>query len=110
MWVELKAPGGRPSEAQTIVGAAIQTAGHQWGWCNSVVGYAEMLKRWGVPLAPMAIVNAAHKDAVLASAAIRREEAKTGSPSKKRTSRPRAPKPSARKLAAAQRANDLWRV
>ncbi len=28
---------------------------------------------------------------------------------KKRTSRPRAPKPSARKLAAAQRANDLWR-
>lgn len=109
MWVELKAPGGRPSEAQALVGAAIQTAGHKWGWCNSVVGYAEMLKRWGVPLSPIAILNAVHKDAILTSASIRREESKTGAPSKKRAFRPRAPKPSARALAAAQRANDLWK-
>ena len=91
--VELKAPGNKPTERQTQVGTAIQNAGGIWGWCDSVAGYAAILRVAGVPLMMSADLAAQHSDAVLASAAIRREEGKTG-----KVSKARAPKPTPARL------------
>lgn len=91
--IELKAPGGRLTEQQLRVGDAIQGAGHGWGWCDSVSGYARILDRLGIPLLQNWDLGAASHDATLASAAIRSEEKKTGRPSKAR-----APKPSAARI------------
>ena len=91
--VELKAPGNKPTERQTQVGTAIQNAGGIWGWCDSVAGYAAILRVAGVPLMMSADLAAQHSDAVLASAAIRREEARTG-----KVSKARAPKPTPARL------------
>lgn len=93
--VELKAAGKKPDTggAQEQVGAAIQAAGHCWGWCNSVIGYRALLLAFGVPLDLNSEVRALHHDVTLASAVIRREEDKTGVVSKKRSrSRKAAPR------------------
>lgn len=95
--IELKAPRKTPDENQEQVGAVIQEAGHFWGWCDSVAGYCALLVRAGVPLGPLAALNAERKDAVLEGAAIRREEARTGKVSRKRYRG--AEKPSAAKIA-----------
>jgi hypothetical protein len=98
--IELKAKDKKPEPGgdQEKVGAVIQTSGHLWGWCDSVAGYCALLRRFGVVLGPYAAVKAEHHDLVLAGAAIKREEAKTGVPSKKRTYKPRSAKPSAGRI------------
>jgi hypothetical protein len=95
--IELEAPGNKPEPEQIEVGAVIQNSGHLWGWCDSVEGYCALLRRFGVPLNPYAETKAQHHDLVLRGAAIKREEAKTGAPSKKRYA-PRKVKPSAAKI------------
>lgn len=87
--VELKAGSNRPTEQQFRVGQAITIAGHTWRWCSSVLEYCRLLGALGVPLRPGAAVLAAHHDAVLAGAAIKREESRTGKPSAKRKPQPR---------------------
>lgn len=98
--IELKARGKEIVEGgnQERVGDVIQATGHLWGWCDTVVGYCALLTSFGVPLGRYAALNAERKDAVLEGAAIKREEAKTGVPSKKRYAKPRVPKPSATRL------------
>ena len=100
MAVELKAPGRKPTEAQYQVGEAIIRSGHHWDFADSVAGYMALLAGWGVALPPSAALNAEHKDAVLRSAAIRREESKTGKPSRART---RAAKPTMAQVARGNR-------
>jgi hypothetical protein len=82
--VELKAPGKRPTARQFEVGEAIKRSGHIWAWADSVESYAALLHGWGVPLIGRWDIAAQGHDATLAAAAIRREEAKTGKPSRKR--------------------------
>lgn len=84
--IELKAKGRElePDGVQEHVGAAIQAAGHLWDWTDTVVGYCAILRSAGVPLAPRAEFWAKHYDAVLAGAAIRKEETKTSRPSRRR--------------------------
>lgn len=84
--IELKAKGKKPvpGGVQEHVGAAIQAAGHIWAWCDSVTGYYLLLRSLRVPLDPRADFWAAHFDAVIEGAAIRREEGKTGKVSTRR--------------------------
>lgn len=103
--VELKAKGEKPEPGgnQEKVGAVIVTSGHLWGWCDTVAGYRALIIGFGVPVSPYSLVRAEHHDAVLAGAAIKREESKTGVPSKKRFSaRVQKPKPSAARLKATE--------
>lgn len=102
--VELKAGDNkvRSGDDQDRVGQAIRRAGHVWHWTNSVQGYAAILAEAGVLLSPDAQIKAMRADALLASAAIRREEAKTGAVSKKRYAAPEA-KPTAARLRKAER-------
>jgi hypothetical protein len=95
--IELKAPRKTPTENQERVGAVIQASGHFWGWCDSVAGYCALLIRAGVPLGAAAALNAERKDVVLESAAIRREEVRTGKVSRTRFGA--APRPSAAAVA-----------
>jgi hypothetical protein len=98
--IELKAKGKSVIDGsnQEIVGDAIRAAGHLWGWCDTVVGYYELLRSFGVQMGDYAAIKAESHDRVLLGAAIRREEAKTGVPAKARSYKPRAVKPSARAL------------
>lgn len=98
--IELKAKGEKPEAggAQEQVGAKIRECAHLWDWCDTVVGYCEIVAKFGVPVSNWARVRAAHHDGVLLAAAIRREEAKTGDPSVKRFAKPRAPKPTQAQL------------
>jgi hypothetical protein len=111
--IELKARDKEVEEGgnQERVGAVIKASGHLWGWCDSVVGYCALLRQFGVPLAPIATLRAEHHDLVLAGAAIKREETKTGVPSKKRTYKPQRVKPSASRIRKAEgmRGNGLLR-
>lgn len=96
--VELKALGNTPTEAQERVGADIQASGHIWGWCDTVTGYAAILRAAGVALRPHADMYAARHDATLTVAAARRKDAKAaGKPAGKRY-KPKVAKPSAAKL------------
>lgn len=83
--IELKVPGKRPDPYQEEVGKVIQTSGHYWGWCTSVAGYRLLLVSFGVPLGAMSLLHAEHHDLVLQGGEIKREEAKSGAPSKKRS-------------------------
>lgn len=98
--VELKAYGKKPEPGgdQERVGGVIQASGHLWAWCDTVAGYAAILVRFGVPLTPYALLRAEHFDGILQAAAIKREEAKTGKPSRKRSYKSRAAKPTAAQL------------
>jgi hypothetical protein len=86
--VELKAPGNKPTDAQEAVGAAIIAAGGCWGWTTTVEGYARFISECGIQLTNWAWLAAANADAILESAAIRRDETKTGKPSRKRVLKP----------------------
>ena len=92
----------RSGDNQDRVGQAIRRAGHVWHWTNSVEGYASILAREGVSLSGDAQIKAVRADALLASAEIRREEAKTGRVSRKRYAAPEA-KPTAARLRKAER-------
>lgn len=72
IWVELKAPGNKPSESQLEFAADVQRVGCLWYWADSVARYRECLIIAGVPLRPNAAIVAAHLDALLAGAAMRR--------------------------------------
>lgn len=96
--VELKAPGNTPTEQQEQVGADIQASGHVWGWCDTVTGYAAILRAAGVALHPRADIYAAGHDATLSNAMARRKEAKASGTIPARRSKPQAAKPSAAKL------------
>lgn len=100
--IELKAKGEKvkPGSNQELVGNAIIAAGGLWGWCDSVHGCMLFLHYAGVPLIGRWDLTAQHRDALLASAAIRRAE---GS----RSSKVRAaakPRPRAAALKAVARA------
>lgn len=103
--IELKARGKKvdPGSNQELVGHAIRGAGHFWNWCDSVLGYMELLNQAGVPLRGNWRLIAAGHDIVLESAAIRRKEAKTGAPSKKRLYKRWEEKPAPAKLKAVAR-------
>jgi len=105
IWVELKAPGNHPTDQQYEVGSAIKHSGHVWDWCDTVEGYATILARRGVRLTTDAHSKAMHADALLAAAAIRREEASTGKPSAKRFARVEK-KPTAAALKRRRSLND----
>jgi hypothetical protein len=92
--VELKAPGKRPTSRQFEVGEALRKAGATWAWCDSVEGYATILRSLDVPLTGRWDIAAQAHDATLAGAAIRREETRTGRVSKAR--RAYQPKPGPR--------------
>ncbi|NBV20342.1 VRR-NUC domain-containing protein [Janthinobacterium sp.] len=92
--VELKAPGGKLSDAQKKEGAAIQAAGGIWAWTTSVMGYGEILSANAVPMAANWPIQAAHHDAML-------EAAKAKVPAPKKARKPRAAKPSASRIARA---------
>lgn len=79
--VELKAPGGKLSEAQAREGAAIQAAGGVWAVAHSVTEYGEVLAANAVPLASNWRIQAAHHDAMLSASA-----AKVPAPKKARSS------------------------
>jgi hypothetical protein len=81
--IELKAPGGRPTDQQRRVGEAICAAGGMWTWVTSVTEYAAALVSAGVWLEPSAFIAAAGHDATLAGAAIKRAE-RTGTVSPRR--------------------------
>lgn len=83
--IELKAKGERvePGSTQERVGHAIQAAYGHWTWVDSVHDYMLYLNNIGIPLHGRWDLTAAHRDALLASAAIKREEA-GGVVSKKR--------------------------
>jgi hypothetical protein len=99
--IELKAKGRKvdADSNQERVGYAIQAAGGLWGWCDSVASFLHLLKTMGIPLVGAWQLTAANYDAVLESAAIRREEA-GGKVSKRRF---RAPKAPAAKIKASER-------
>jgi hypothetical protein len=102
--IELKAKDKKVEEGgnQERVGTVIQQSGHLWGWCDTVAGYCALLRQFGVMLSPMATLHAEHHDLVLAGAAIKREEAKTGAPSKKRSYKRQEAKPSASRVRKAE--------
>lgn len=83
--IELKAKGKTPDDDQIAFGVEVSAAGHLWHWADTVTRYFAFLDKWGVPLAPNWRIVCEHRDVLLASSAIRREEAKTGKPSKKRS-------------------------
>jgi len=101
IFIELKAKGRKvlPDSNQQKVGNDIRNAGHHWWWCDSVYDYLHTLQRFGVPLQGNWPVAAFNHDATLESAAIKREEAKTGTVSKRRYAR----KPPASKIKAVER-------
>ena len=102
-WCELKAPGKDPTATQRAIGVAISQAGHIWRWADSVEAYRSMLMAClEVPLSFDAKRRAEHADALLAAAAIRREEAKTGKVSPRRYAKPE-PKPTAGRLKKARK-------
>lgn len=92
--IELKAKGKKVAEdsQQDQVGKRIQASGGLWGWCDSVHGYAALLRAWDVPLIGAWEIAAEGHDATLLGAAIRREETKTGKVSKARSPRKSGPR------------------
>ena len=70
--VELKAPGGKLSEAQIREGALIRAAGGIWGVAYSVTEYGNFLSEHHVPLALNWAIQAAHHDAMLEAAALKK--------------------------------------
>lgn len=87
--VELKAPGGKPTDRQWERIFEIQQAGAWAGWCCSVEAYGELLEAWGVPLAPNWRLQAQHHDAVVDARAAKKPLTKK---------RAREPKPSAARV------------
>ncbi len=106
--VELKAPGNRPEHGgyQEQFRDRLRLVGAYWEWCDSVTGYGEILNAIGVVMDQRWRLIGAHHDATLSSAAIRRQEAKTGTLSKARTSKPREPRPTSAQVRRVQRVRD----
>lgn len=77
LWVELKAPGGKPDAAQLEVGQALRAVGCRWEWCTTVLSYCAILAEMGVPMAINAKVQALHHDGAVTSL-IAQAEAKRG--------------------------------
>ena len=77
LWVELKAPGSKPDEAQMEVGLALVAVGCRWEWCATVRSYWGVLADLGVPMAGNSSVQALHHDGAVASL-IAKAEAKRG--------------------------------
>jgi len=67
VWVELKAPGGKPDAAQLAVGEALRAVGCRWEWCTTVLSYCAILAEMGVPMARNATVQAMQHDGAVAS-------------------------------------------
>jgi len=90
MWVELKRPGERPDDAQEKFGTDVKEVGRIWGWTDSVIGYAQLIAAWGVPVSRWDFIRAEHLDAVLLGRAMK----EAGVVKVRKASKPRAPKPS----------------
>lgn len=101
IFVELKAEGKEVKDGsnQDKVGDAIKATGNHWYWTDTVAGYCQILRDLRVPLSNYAHLDAEGKDLTLRGAAIKREESRTGVPSKKRYYKPQAAKPSKKHLA-----------
>lgn len=101
VWVELKAPGNKPSELQLQFASDVEFVGCHWYWAASVEDYRVALFAAGVPLRPNAVIVAAHLDALLASAVMKK------SGKAPRSYKPRRAVPTQGALAAAHRS--VWR-
>jgi len=93
IYAELKAPGGKLSDAQERLGKKLTALGCQWFCVNSVRSYGVWLIALDIPLVTNAGYQAMHADAKI-EAAIAKAEAKEaaakgaavdGKPAKKRT-------------------------
>ncbi len=104
IWCEWKAPGQKPTDEQSAMGARLQELGDIWFWCTTIVGYHIELDLLAVPMRPNAAFLALHHDAAVRSE-IAKAEAKAGKA-------PTAAKPRARRatpgdIARARRAGVL---
>ena len=72
IWVELKAPGNKPSALQLEFAADVERVGCRWYWAASVQQCREVLFAAGVPMRPSAPLVAEHLDGLLAGAAARK--------------------------------------
>lgn len=79
--VELKAPGGKPTDFQLLVRDKLLAAGAHWDWCDSVSGYAHILDFYGVRLEGLWKEFAEASDRTLAEA---RTKAKAARPAPKK--------------------------
>ncbi len=68
IWLEFKAPGGKPSENQKELGARLRSIGHPWEIVASVDELRALLDGWGVKLAGTAQWAAQETDARLQGA------------------------------------------
>lgn len=93
--VELKAGKNHPTERQFQILEQIRDAGGRASWCNCVERYGEILFAWMVPLAPNWRIQAQHHDALIASRLAK-------SPTPKKSSKPRAGKPTASRVRRVQ--------
>lgn len=92
---ELKWGDNKLNDEQTKLIARMNTLGHPTAWTNSVVGYLAAAQTAGIPFRSGADRRAAYLDDFL-----RATFATTPKSKRKRASKPRAPRPNARKLAA----------
>jgi len=106
-WIELKAPGIKidpvDDEAQLQEIRDLTDLGVRAAWTNSVSGYAQILKEWGVPLYGLAMTRALDLDLLLKGRKMKR----AGVPKKKRSDKPRTEKPTGSQLRVAHRAWSL---
>lgn len=72
IYIELKWPPNKPTDQQKAFGDAMCRIGRRWCWADSLKGFRQCMVDFGVPLRPNAEIVAAHLDALLASAAIRK--------------------------------------
>ncbi len=77
IWCEWKAPGQKPTDEQSAMGARLQELGDIWFWCVSVEEYRYHLDDYDVPMRPNAAFLALHHDAGVRSE-IAKAEAKDG--------------------------------
>jgi len=103
IYIELKSPPNKPTEAQLAFAAAVERVGRKWYWADSVGRFHQCLVAAGVPLRPNAALQAEHLDRLLLAGKMKREGA-----APKGYRKPRAPKPSAARLAAVHR-GPYWR-
>jgi hypothetical protein len=90
IYIELKWPPHKPSDAQVAFGLDMQRLGRKWYWADSVDRFRLCLVDAGVPLRPNAALVAQHLDILLAG---RKMRAAGLLPKRKRgRGKPRAPK------------------
>ena len=83
VYTELKVKGGKPSEAQYLVGEKLNLLGCRWSWVTSIKHYRAWLDHVGVPLVTNAEYQAMQADAKIEAAiakAAAKKPARTAKP------------------------------